>query len=63
MTPDAAIRKLEDMQKQIIHGTKDFGEMAKIIREAKVLIQHFGWTSCERTDVILDAEKWLRGNQ
>ena len=61
MTPDEAVIKLESMQSQIIHGTKDFGEMAKMIREAKKLIEHLGWTSAEDTSVIRDAERWLKG--
>jgi len=63
MTPDEAITNLEQMQKQIIHGSNVFGETAQIIKEAKDLIQHFGWTSCERSDVVTNAERWLQGKR
>lgn len=59
MTADEAIKRLDDMQAQIIQGKPTFKEIADVIREAKELIGHIGWTSCERTDVCQRAEKWL----
>lgn len=35
MNVDEAIKELDEMQSQIIHGTKIFGEMANIIRGLK----------------------------
>jgi hypothetical protein len=31
----------------------------KAVAEARKLIEHFGWTGCERSDVIAAAERWL----
>ncbi len=39
MTPKEAIEKLRDMDRQIIHGTKAFGEMAEIIALSQDQIQ------------------------
>lgn len=36
-------------------------EHEKRIAEARKIIEHVGWTSSERPDVIKAAEKWLEG--
>lgn len=37
MTPALAIEKLDDMQRQIIHGSRIFGDIAAVIRNLEAV--------------------------
>src|SRR5690349_4788907 len=37
MTPQIAIEKLDDMQRQIIHGSRIFGDIADVIRNLEAV--------------------------
>lgn len=61
MKPDQAIKKLREMQRQIVHGSNIFGEIADMLAEAKWLIEQHGTTGVDDPEVMRYAEKWLAG--
>lgn len=53
-----AIAKLESMQRQVIHGSNVFKEIANVIREAKEIIEQVDTDSEDSK-----ASKWLNGKK
>jgi hypothetical protein len=64
---DAQIAKLKksflQTEESRMAWLSEFDNYRKRLAEARVLIGCIGWTSSERTDVIMAAEKWLAGEE
>ncbi len=58
MTADDAIKRLDEMQAQIIDGKPTFREIAEVIREAKYIIAKLRWPD-GHPGIVQRAERWL----
>lgn len=59
MKTQEAIKRLDEMQRQVVHGSTIFKDIADVIREAKEIIGYMGTIGAQRKDVLARAKAWL----